>query len=113
MSSVKGDTLVLEFRGKSGVVQRALGDGPRGDAHRARAVAIFPGRSSSSGSTKTASADPSALADVNDYLREASGGPFTAKDFRTWFATLEALELLRTQRADTAERSAQAGARMR
>jgi len=34
-------------------------------------------------------------ADVNEYLREASGGPFTAKDFRTWFATVEALQALR------------------
>ncbi len=47
---------------------------------------------------------PIGSADVNDYLREASGGPFTAKDFRTWFATLEALELLRKQRAKTQER---------
>ena len=28
--------------------------------------------------------------DVNEYLREASGGPFTAKDFRTWYATVVA-----------------------
>ena len=27
-------------------------------------------------------------ADVNDYLRELSGGDFTAKDFRTWAGTL-------------------------
>jgi len=33
--------------------------------------------------------------DVNEYLREASGGPFTAKDFRTWYATIEALATLR------------------
>jgi DNA topoisomerase-1 len=39
--------------------------------------------------------------DVNDYLREASGGAFTAKDFRTWFATLEAIQLLRTRVATT------------
>jgi DNA topoisomerase-1 len=26
--------------------------------------------------------------DVNDYIREATGGPFTAKDFRTWSGTL-------------------------
>ena len=31
---------------------------------------------------------------VNDYLREAMGGDFTAKDFRTWGATLQALALL-------------------
>jgi DNA topoisomerase IB len=26
--------------------------------------------------------------DINDYLREISGGDFTAKDFRTWHATV-------------------------
>jgi DNA topoisomerase IB len=31
---------------------------------------------------------------VNDYLRERMGGEFTAKDFRTWHATLQALTLL-------------------
>ena len=31
---------------------------------------------------------------VNDYLRERMGGNFTAKDFRTWHATLHALRLL-------------------
>jgi DNA topoisomerase IB len=31
---------------------------------------------------------------VNDYLRERMGGEFTAKDFRTWHATLHALTLL-------------------
>lgn len=32
---------------------------------------------------------------VNDYLRERMGDDFTAKDFRTWHATLHALTLLR------------------
>jgi DNA topoisomerase I len=32
--------------------------------------------------------------EVNDYLREAMGNDFTAKDFRTWGATLRALVLL-------------------
>src|SRR5690349_7905807 len=31
---------------------------------------------------------------VNEYLRERTGGEFTAKDFRTWHATLHALTLL-------------------
>jgi len=26
--------------------------------------------------------------DINDYLREVSGGEFTARDFRTWHATV-------------------------
>ena len=32
--------------------------------------------------------------DVNAYLREASGGGFTAKDFRTWAGTLLAFRAL-------------------
>jgi DNA topoisomerase I len=36
---------------------------------------------------------------VNDYLREAMGGDFTAKDFRTWHATVHALSLLRRAEA--------------
>ncbi len=34
-------------------------------------------------------------ADVNAYLREVSGGDFTAKDFRTWAGTVLAAQLLR------------------
>ncbi|MCL4532633.1 MAG: DNA topoisomerase IB, partial [Actinobacteria bacterium] len=34
--------------------------------------------------------------DVNDYLREISGGDFTAKDFRTWAGTVAAAGVLRT-----------------
>ncbi|MBU2407020.1 MAG: DNA topoisomerase IB, partial [Gammaproteobacteria bacterium] len=33
--------------------------------------------------------------DVNDYIREAAGAEFTAKDFRTWHGTVQALELTR------------------
>jgi DNA topoisomerase-1 len=32
---------------------------------------------------------------VNDYLREAAGSDFTAKDFRTWAGTVQALSALR------------------
>ena len=33
--------------------------------------------------------------DVNDYLRDVSGGDYTAKDFRTWAGTLLAYRALR------------------
>lgn len=36
-------------------------------------------------------------ADVNDYLHEVAGGDFTAKDFRTWQATVLAATLLATK----------------
>ena len=39
-------------------------------------------------------------ADINDYLREVSGGEYTAKDFRTWHATvLAAVGLAVSERA--------------
>jgi DNA topoisomerase I len=31
---------------------------------------------------------------VNDYLREVTGGEFTAKDFRTWGGTVQAVAVL-------------------
>ncbi|MGH3166514.1 MAG: DNA topoisomerase IB [Trebonia sp.] len=49
-------------------------------------------------------------ADINDYLRDAAGGDFTAKDFRTWHATvLAAVGLAVSQHA--AAQSAAAGKR--
>lgn len=39
-------------------------------------------------------------ADINDYIREVTGGDFTAKDFRTWHATvLAAVGLAVSERA--------------
>ena len=46
---------------------------------------------------------------VNDYLRELMNGEFTAKDFRTWHATLHALTLL--DRMPLPERRSQAALR--
>jgi DNA topoisomerase-1 len=33
---------------------------------------------------------------VNNYIKEATGAEFTAKDFRTWAGSLQALEILRS-----------------
>nr|WP_230415754.1 DNA topoisomerase IB [Micromonospora tarapacensis] len=47
--------------------------------------------------------------EVNEYLREASGGEMTAKDFRTWHATVRAateLAALGSPRSPTARRRA-------
>ncbi len=46
--------------------------------------------------------------DVNDYLRTAMGGDFTAKDFRTWGGSLAAALFLREQPAPSDEREAKA-----
>ncbi|MEH1056525.1 DNA topoisomerase IB [Micromonospora sp. CPCC 206171] len=50
--------------------------------------------------------------EVNEYLRDASGGEMTAKDFRTWHATVLAATELATvgvQRSATARKKAVAG----
>ena len=36
--------------------------------------------------------------DINVYIKEITGGPFTAKDFRTWDATLPAAVCRRKRR---------------
>ena len=46
-------------------------------------------------------------ADVNDYIREGTGGEFTAKDFRTWSASVLAFGLLSQCEAPESEREAQ------
>ena len=51
---------------------------------------------------------PITSADVNDYLREATGGPFTAKDYRTWAATLGAAMLLCAAEYPDSERACKA-----
>jgi DNA topoisomerase IB len=51
--------------------------------------------------------------DINDYLRASSGADITAKDFRTWHATVAAalaLSLAGEARSDTARRRAVAAA---
>jgi DNA topoisomerase I len=50
---------------------------------------------------------PVGSGDVNDYLREAMGAAFTAKDFRTWGGTLAAFQRLATTAppADASERA--------
>jgi DNA topoisomerase-1 len=84
--TVRGDRVTFEFRGKSGQQQvRELQD--RAVARVVRALLRVPGRD------VFKLVEDGALVDVrrrhlNAYIREASGGPFTAKDFRTWAGTV-------------------------
>jgi DNA topoisomerase-1 len=96
----KGPTLQLEFRGKSGVMQKvSIAD--RMVARIVRDCRDIPGQELFQWIDERGERRRIDSNDVNDYLREASGGAFTAKDFRTWFATLEAIQLLRTRVATT------------
>jgi DNA topoisomerase-1 len=85
--------VTLVFRGKSGIEQRV----PINDKPIARMVLRcqdIPGQELFQWLDESGERRRIDSSDVNDYLREASGGDFTAKDFRTWFATVDALELL-------------------
>ncbi|WP_440533653.1 DNA topoisomerase IB [Variovorax sp. YR566] len=100
-AAVQGQALRLRFRGKSGVMHEAKLDDPR-VARVVRQCQQLPGQAlfqyvdedaegGGNGELRSVSST-----DVNDYLAEAAQGErFTAKDFRTWHGTVQALELTR------------------
>lgn len=91
-AKIEGDRLVLAYRSKSGIDRRVK----LTDARLARIVRRcreLPGQrlfQYVDGDQIRAVTST----DVNEYVREATGGPFTAKDYRTWAATLGATLLL-------------------
>jgi DNA topoisomerase-1 len=90
---IAGATLRFHFRGKSGKDHNvAISD--RRLARVVRACRELPGHElfqylDEAGERRTVGSG-----DVNDYLRQATGEEFTAKDFRTWGGTLLALAAL-------------------
>ena len=91
-ADIRGSRLRLRFRGKSGIEQEVDLEDPR-VARVVRRCQAMPGQDlfqyeGDDGERRTVGS-----ADVNDYIREASGADFTAKDFRTWHATVHALDL--------------------
>jgi DNA topoisomerase-1 len=92
--TIRGSKLTFEFRGKSGVAHSVSVNDPH-IAQIVQRCADIPGQELFQWVDEQGERRGIDSADVNDYLREASGGPFTAKDFRTWFATVEALQALR------------------
>jgi DNA topoisomerase I len=92
--SVRGDKLTFEFRGKSGITHCVSVSDPA-LARIVRRCVDIPGQELFQWVDDEGQRHRIDSADVNDYIRDASGGPFTAKDFRTWFATVEALQVLR------------------
>lgn len=83
------DGLWLEFRGKAGVQHRAaIGD--RRLARLVRRVADLPGQRLFQWVDGDGTRHDVGSADVNAWLKEAAGADVTAKDFRTWAATLSA-----------------------
>jgi len=84
---------LLHFRGKGGTEHDVLID----DARLARLVRRcqqLPGQALFQYLDDEGRRHSIDSGQVNEYLRERMGGDFTAKDFRTWHATLHALSLL-------------------
>jgi DNA topoisomerase-1 len=85
---IHGNTLELAYRGKSGI-QRRVRVTDRRLVQIVRRCRELPGQRLFQYADGDA-VHPITSGDVNDYLRDATGGPFTAKDYRTWAATLGA-----------------------
>ena len=97
---------VLHFRGKGGV-QHELHIDDKRVVRIVQTCQDLPGHHLFQYLTDDGSRCPVDSGQVNDYLREAMGDDFTAKDFRTWGATLHALVLLgRTPRDPEASEGA-------
>ena len=91
--------LLMRFAGKHGIVHEV----PLSDSRLARVVKRcqeLPGQTLFQ--YVNGDGEPQAVnsSDVNDYIREASGGDFTAKHFRTWGASVIAFEQLLKKKED-------------
>jgi DNA topoisomerase I len=89
----RGGPALLHFRGKGGAEHDVLIEDPR-LARLVRRCQELPGQALFQYLDDDGQRHSIDSGQVNDYLRERMGGEFTAKDFRTWHATLHALTLL-------------------
>jgi DNA topoisomerase-1 len=87
----QGNKLSMRFKGKHGIVHEV----PVTDGNLKRIVGKcqdLPGQNLFQYLDENGEACPISSADVNNYIREATGGEFTAKNFRTWGASVIAFE---------------------
>ncbi len=90
-AKVRGARLQLEYIGKSGKRQRLTIEDRR-LAGIVRRTQDLPGQHLFEYLDADGTHHPVTSEDVNAYIREATGGDFTAKHFRTWGASLLAFE---------------------
>jgi DNA topoisomerase-1 len=93
VSYIRDGRALLSFRGKGGVPHEVFIDDRR-IAKIMRNCQELPGQQLFQYVTDDGQRAPIDSGQVNDYLRDAMGDDFTAKDFRTWGATLQAITLL-------------------
>jgi DNA topoisomerase-1 len=92
-ATVSGDKLKLRFKAKSGQLREATISDVR-LASLVRRMQDLPGQNLFQYLDEEGEAHPVGSHDVNAYLCEAMGEHFTAKNFRTWHASVLALCLL-------------------
>jgi DNA topoisomerase-1 len=90
---ILGDMLKFKFRGKSGQHHEITLEDPR-LARILKRCKDIPGSSLFEYLDDDGKPQTIESGDVNDYLREISGGEFSAKDFRTWGGTCLAASFL-------------------
>ena len=93
VSFVRNGRALLRFRGKGGL-EREVVIGDRRLASIVRRCRQIPGQQLFQYLDDDGLRHPVDSGQVNDYLREATGQDFTAKDFRTWGGTLRAIALM-------------------
>ena len=87
---VNGSEIQFAFRGKGGIAHRVTVAEPK-LARVVRRLLDLPGQELFRYVDAEGTLRPIDSADVNDYLRSLTDRDFTAKDFRTWYATHAAL----------------------
>ncbi|MEH6665441.1 MAG: DNA topoisomerase IB [Brevundimonas sp.] len=91
---VDGAALVFAFRGKSGV-EHTVTVRDRRLARLLKALRELPGQHLFKYRDAHGDLVPVSSDDVNAYIRDVMGSHFSAKDFRTWAATVSAARALR------------------
>jgi len=86
-----GRRVRMRFKGKSGVEQEVVIT-DRTLRRIVRQLQELPGQPLFQYINGDGNPHPITSSEVNDYIREATGGDFTAKHFRTWGATVLAFE---------------------
>jgi DNA topoisomerase-1 len=90
---LNGNTVHFRFRGKHGIEHVIAVQDPRA-AKVVRGCLDLPGQQLFAYVDESGAVHDVGSSDVNQYLQEIAGEAFTAKDFRTWHATTEALQAL-------------------
>ena len=110
LALVAGGRVQMRFRGKSGQ-QHEIEIGDKALAKQVRSIQQLPGQSLFQYRDDDGTLQPVDSGEVNDYLREVMGEAFTAKDFRTWGGTVEALRVFAaTELPEPASKTALAAA---